>query len=120
MIVSYQFKAGGYILNTISDGAISVNQGMFMAFLFVTIFTAIGGMIAVANTDLPNGIIILISTIISTPLVMIAAGGWSAVAATLPASHFQVFSPEFGGNPYLKIPGIGLSTLLLLLGVQSM
>ncbi|HDL18715.1 MAG TPA: sodium:solute symporter family protein [Bacteroidetes bacterium] len=120
VIVSYQFKAGGYILNTISDGAISVNQGMFMAFLFVTIFTAIGGMIAVANTDLPNGIIILISTIISTPLVMIAAGGWSAVAATLPASHFQVFSPEFGGNPYLKIPGIGLSTLLLLLGVQSM
>ena len=52
VIVSYQFKAGGYILNAISDGAISNDQGMFMAFVFVTVFTAIGGMIAVANTCL--------------------------------------------------------------------
>ncbi|HDJ23235.1 MAG TPA: sodium:solute symporter family protein, partial [Candidatus Aminicenantes bacterium] len=120
VIVSYQFKAGGYILNTISDGQISNAQGTFIAFLFVTIFTAIGGMIAVANTDLPNGIIILTSTILSTPLVIIAAGGWHKIKAILPPSHFQVFSQEFGGNPYLKIPAIGLSTLLLLLGVQSM
>jgi SSS family solute:Na+ symporter len=120
VIVSYQFKAGGYILNAISDGGISVEQGMFMSFVFVTIFTAIGGMIAVANTDLPNGIIILTSTILATPLTIIAAGGWDKIKAILPASHFQVFSQEFGANPYLKIPAIGLSTLLLLLGVQSM
>ncbi|MFW6159802.1 MAG: sodium:solute symporter family protein [Acidobacteriota bacterium] len=120
VIVSYQFKAGGYILNAISDGKISQEQGTFMAFLFVTLFTAIGGMIAVANTDLPNGIIILTSTILSTPLVMWAAGGWSTLKTILPESHFHVFSSEFGGNPYLKIPAIGLSTLLLLLGVQSM
>ncbi|MCP2605156.1 sodium:solute symporter family protein [Candidatus Aminicenantes bacterium AH-873-B07] len=120
VIVSYQFKAGGYILNAISDGAISNDQGMFMAFLFVTIFTAIGGMIAVANTDLPNGIIILSSMILSTPLVIVASGGWSKIRAILPDSHFQVISPEFGGNPYLKIPAIGLSGMLLLLGVQSL
>jgi len=120
VIVSYQFKAGGYILNAISDGAISNEQGMFMAFLFVTIFTAIGGMIAVANTDLPNGIIILSSMILSTPLVIIASGGWAKIRAILPDSHFQVISPEFGGNPYLKIPAIGLSGMLLLLGVQSL
>jgi Na+/proline symporter len=77
-------------------------------------------MIAVANTDLPNGIIILSSTILATPLTIIAAGGWDRIKAILPASHFQVFSQEFGANPYLKIPAIGLSTLLLLLGVQSM
>ncbi len=120
VIVSYQFKAGGYILNAISDGAISVEQGMFMSFVFVTVFTAIGGMIAVANTDLPNGIIILSSTILATPLTIIAAGGWDKIKAILPETHFQVFSQEFGANPYLKIPAIGLSTLLLLLGVQSM
>ncbi len=120
VIVSYQFKAGGYILNAISDGAISNEQGMFMSFLFVTVFTTIGGMIAVANTDLPNGIIILSSTILSTPLVIWAAGGWTKLRAILPDSHFQVISPEFGGNPYLKIPAIGLSGMLLLLGVQSM
>jgi len=120
VIVSYQFKAGGYILNAISDGAISIDQGTFMAFVFVTLFTAIGGMIAIANTDLPNGIIILTSTVIATPIVMATAGSWSKIHSILPASHFQVFSEAFGGNPYLKIPAIGLSGLLLLLGVQSM
>ncbi len=120
VIVSYQFKAGGYILNAISEGAISVDQGIFMSFVFVTVFTAVGGMIAVANTDLPNGIIILTSTILATPLTIIAAGGWERIKVILPETHFQVFSQEFGANPYLKIPAIGLSTLLLLLGVQSM
>ncbi len=117
VIVSYQFKAGGYILNAISDGAISTDQGMIMSALFVTIFTAIGGMIAIANTDLPNGIIILSATIISTPLVILAAG---KIGNVLPPSHFQVFSEEFGANPYLKIPAIALSGMMLLLGVQSM
>lgn len=119
-IVSYQFRAGGYILNVISDGAMSVAQGQFMAALFVILFTVIGGMIAVTNTDLPNGIIIVSSTILSTPLVMLAAGGWDKIKAVLPASHFQVISSQFGGNPYLKIPAIALSTFLLLMGVQSM
>jgi SSS family solute:Na+ symporter len=120
VIVSYQFKAGGYILNAISEGAISVDQGIFMSFVFVTLFTAVGGMIAVANTDLPNGIIILTSTVLATPLTIIAAGGWDKIKAILPETHFQVFSQQFGANPYLKIPAIGLSTLMLLLGVQSM
>jgi Na+/proline symporter len=120
VIVSYQFKAGGYILNAISDGAITNHQGMLMAFIFVTVFTAIGGMVAIANTDLPNGIIILSSTVISTPLVILAVGSWDKLTKILPPAHFEVFSSQFGANPYLKIPAIALSTLLLLLGVQSM
>ncbi|MFZ5515585.1 MAG: sodium:solute symporter family protein [Candidatus Zhuqueibacterota bacterium] len=119
-IVSYQFKAGGYILKTISDGALSDAQGMFFAFLFVTIFTMIGGMVAIANTDLPNGIIILTAMIVSTPLVIIAAGSFSTMAAVLPATHLQVFNPEFTYNPPMKILAIAISTFLLLLGVQSM
>jgi SSS family solute:Na+ symporter/sodium/proline symporter len=75
VIVSYQFKAGGYILNAISDGAISKDQGLFMSAAFVVLFVFIGGMIAIANTDLPNGIIILTSTILATPLVILAAKG---------------------------------------------
>ena len=119
-IVSYQFKAGGYILNTISDGSVSNEQGMFLAFLFVTIFTMIGGMVAIANTDLPNGIIILSAMIISTPLVIIAGGSFGQMHAVLPSTHMQVFNPTFTYNPPLKILAMGISTLLLLLGVQSM
>lgn len=119
-IVSYQFKAGGYILKTISDGAISDAQGMFFAFLFVTIFTMIGGMVAIANTDLPNGIIILTAMIVSTPLVIIAAGSFPTMTEVLPSTHLQVFNPEFTYNPPMKILAIAISTFLLLLGAQSM
>ncbi len=119
-IVSYQFKAGGYILNVISDGSISNEQGMFMAFLFVTIFTMIGGMVAIANTDLPNGIIILAAMIIATPLVIIAGGSFSEMTTVLPSTHMAIFNPTFTYNPPLKIMAMGISTMLLLLGVQSL
>src|SRR5512135_2617753 len=51
-IVSYQFRAGGYILNVITDGAISVELGQMLAAAFVILFTALGGMVAVTHTDL--------------------------------------------------------------------
>ncbi|MGA2296703.1 MAG: sodium:solute symporter family protein [FCB group bacterium] len=119
-IVSYQFRAGGYILNVVTDGAVSVEFGQFIAATFVILFTALGGMIAVAHTDLPNGIIIVLACCIALPFVIITAGGISAPAAVLPPSHFEVFSSQFGKYPVLKGLSYFLATGLLLLGVQSM
>lgn len=119
-IVSYQFRAGGYILNVLTDNAISVADGQIFAALFVILFTAIGGMVAVAHTDLPNGIIIMLACIISAPFVIVAVGGLDMPAKTLPASHLEVFSSNFGKFPVLKGISYFLATMLLLLGVQSM
>ncbi|MEW5900946.1 MAG: hypothetical protein AB1715_05740, partial [Acidobacteriota bacterium] len=52
-IVSYQFVAGGFILNVVTDGKISEPLGTVIAAVFVILFTALGGMIAIAYTDLP-------------------------------------------------------------------
>ncbi len=138
-IVSYQFKAGGYILNVVSDAQITTQQGVFFAFLFVTVFTMIGGMVAIANTDLPNGIVILSALVISTPLVIMEVMGSGLfrflplnefnnllatapdkVAYALPETHRAIFNPTFTYNPTLKILAMGISTMLLLLGVQSL
>lgn len=119
-IVAYQFRAGGYILNVITDGAVSVEMGQTIAAAFVILFVAIGGMVAVAHTDLPNGIIIVAACLLSIPFVVMTAGGWSHAAQVLPASHFEVFPADFGKYPTLKALGYFLSTLLLLMGVQSM
>lgn len=119
-IVSYQFRAGGYILNVVTNGGISVELGQTLAALFVILFTALGGMVAVAHTDLPNGIIILLASCVALPFTVIFAGGWRAASAALPAQHFAVFSANFGQYPALKAGGYFLATLLLLLGVQSM
>ena len=41
---------------------------------FVILFVAIGGMVAVAHTDLPNGIIIVSACLLAVPFVVAAAG----------------------------------------------
>ncbi|MFZ5785133.1 MAG: sodium:solute symporter family protein, partial [Acidobacteriota bacterium] len=87
---------------------------------FVILFVAIGGMVAVAHTDLPNGIIIVLACCLALPFVVATAGGWSNIQQVLPAGHFEVFSPDFGKYPPLKGMSYFLSTLLLLMGVQSM
>ncbi len=119
-IVSYQFRAGGYILNVASGGAISVPVGQAIAAGFVILFTAMGGMLAVAHTDLPNGIIIVLACAAALPFTVAAAGGTAAAAAALPAQHFTVFASDFGAHPALKAGGYFLATLLLLMGIQSM
>lgn len=119
-IVSYQFRAGGYILNVATKGAISVEVGQAISAGFVILFTALGGMVAVAHTDLPNGIIILLACCIALPFVVAVGGGLDSPAEALPAQHFAVFSADFGEYPALKAGGYFLATLLLLLGIQSM
>ena len=119
-IVSYQFRAGGYILNVITNGAISVELGQTITAAFVIGFTALGGMVAVAHTDLPNGIIIVLACLVALPFAVVFAGGWEGTVQALPASHFQVFSEDFGEHPALKAGGYFLATMMLLMGVQSM
>jgi len=119
-IVSYQFRAGGIILNVATDGAISPETGQTIAAVFVILFVTIGGMVAVAHTDLPNGIIIVSACLLSVPFVIAFAGGWAHAHQVLPPGHFQVFSPDFGKYPALKALGYFLSTFFLLMGVQSM
>jgi SSS family solute:Na+ symporter/sodium/proline symporter len=119
-IVSYQFVAGGFILNVVTDGAIPDSTGIIIAAIFVILFTAVGGMVAVAYTDLPNGIIIVLACLLATPIVYVAAGGLPQATQVLDPGHFAVFNPEHGAYPALKFIGYFLATMLLLMGVQSM
>jgi SSS family solute:Na+ symporter/sodium/proline symporter len=120
VIVSYQFVAGGFILNVVTDGAIPSSTGTMIAALFVILFTTLGGMVAIAYTDLPNGIIIVLACLLSIPFVYAAVGGFSQATKVLEPGYFAVVNNQFGANPTLKVAGYFLSTLLLLMGVQSM
>jgi SSS family solute:Na+ symporter len=120
VIVSYQFVAGGFILNVATDGAIPDSVGTIIAATFVILFTALGGMIAIAYTDLPNGIIIVLACLLSVPFVYLAAGGFPEATQALDAGYFAVVNEQFGAHPILKVGGYFLATMLLLMGVQSM
>jgi SSS family solute:Na+ symporter/sodium/proline symporter len=119
-IVSYQFVAGGFILNVITDGKISESTGTILAAVFVILFTVLGGMVTIAYTDLPNGIVIVLACLLSVPFVISSAGGLSGAHAALNPGYFAVVNNQFGVHPWLKAIGYFLSTMFLLMGVQSM
>jgi len=119
-IVSYQFVAGGFILNVVTDGRISESLGTVIAAVFVILFTALGGMVAIAYTDLPNGIIIVLACLLAVPFVYVAAGGLQTAQQALDPGYFAVVNNQFGAHPWLKAIGYFLSTMFLLMGVQSM
>jgi Na+/proline symporter len=106
------------------DSLVSADMGQLLTAILVILFTALGGMIAVAYTDLPNGIIIVIACVLALPFLYLSAGGWAGIhpggAHPLPAAHFATFNPDFGRYPVFKALGYALSTMLLLMGIQSM
>lgn len=113
-IVSYQFRAGGMVLNLVTG--ISVSQGIIITAVFVIGYTVLAGMISVVYTDVVNGVIMTIGLIIAFPFLLKNAGGISGVMAALPESHFQLL----GEMSLLEALGYSLPTMLLLLGESGM
>lgn len=113
-IASYQFRAGGIILNLVAG--IPNKQGMLITAIFVIGYTALAGMISVAYTDIANGSIITLGVIIALPFLILKAGGFSQIATALPPSHFQ----PMGTMNLLKALGYFFPTLFLLMGESNM
>jgi SSS family solute:Na+ symporter/sodium/proline symporter len=115
-ITSYQFIGGGDILHLIFPQVITPILGRYIVAFFVIVFTAIAGMSSVAYMDLFIGLLATVTMSLSLPMLIHRAGGWSAVHAALPATHFQVF----GDLSFIQCLELFLPTCLLLLGNQSM
>ena len=132
-ITSYQFIGGGDILHLIFP-ALSAIQGRCLIAAFVILLTAIAGMSSVAYTDLAIGLLATFTLCIALPVLVHNFGGWSAVHAALPSSHFRIFGDIHPINSYVGtniLPDgtrerissameLFLPTCLLMLGNQSM
>ena len=73
VIVSYQYNAGGAVLQTVLTNdqgisLISAETGTIIAAIFIIAYTMLAGLVSVAYTDVANGIIILLSFIIAIPI----------------------------------------------------
>jgi SSS family solute:Na+ symporter/sodium/proline symporter len=114
-ITSYQFIGGGDILHLIFP-SVTARHGQEIIATFVIVFTAIAGMSSVAYMDLAIGLLATFTLLVALPILAHIAGGWSSIAATLPATHFQVF----GDFTTVRALELFLPTCLLMLGNQSM
>jgi SSS family solute:Na+ symporter/sodium/proline symporter len=115
-ITSYQFVGGGDILHLIFPNFITPVLGQYIIAAFVIVFTAIAGMSSVAYMDVAIGLLATVALIVALPVLTHQAGGWQAVHAALPATHFQIF----GDLSFAQAMELFLPTCLLLLGNQSM
>jgi solute:Na+ symporter, SSS family len=115
-ITSYQFIGGGDILHLVFPTVISATLGKYIIAAFVIVFTAIAGMSSVAYMDVLIGLLATVTMLVSLPILIHHAGGWSAVHAALPATHFQVL----GDLTLMQGFELFLPTCLLMLGNQSM
>lgn len=113
-IASYQFRAGGMVLNLVTG--ISVDQGIIITALFVIGYTVLAGMISVAYTDVVNGIVMILGIAFALPFLIQHAGGWGSIVNALPREHFQVL----GDMSIFEALGYSLPTMLLLLGESNM
>jgi SSS family solute:Na+ symporter/sodium/proline symporter len=113
-IVSYQFRGGGRILN-LAFG-VSERRGTFVLAFFVILFTALAGMSSVAYTDLVIGLVVTAGCLIAFPAMVSRAGGWGAVQAALPPSHFQAL----GSMKWAQALGYFFPTFTLMIGNQTM
>ena len=115
-IVSYQFRGGGWVLNIISGGRISVETAMIVVAAFVILYTLLAGMISVAYLDLMNGIIIILGVFLAIPFLINHVGGFEHIARNVTPRE----NAFLGNMTWVEALGYFVPTLLLALGNGNM
>lgn len=84
VIVSYQFDAGGRVIEVISTGpdgepAIPGLQATIIAAIFVIGYTMIAGLYSLVYMDIVTGTIIILSLVLAFPILFLEAGGIAGI-----------------------------------------
>ncbi len=117
VIVSYQFNAGGAVIEVITGSTVTKETATLIAAVFIIVYTMLAGLKSLASMDIVTGSIITISLLIAFPVLLVKAGGFEGMRTAYEAmqnrsSHMQflhVYSPVHIIN-YL------LPTFLLVMG----
>ncbi|APW99792.1 sodium:proline symporter [Halobiforma lacisalsi AJ5] len=113
-IVSYQFIGLGYVLNVTTG--IPVSQGTLIGTAVIIALAAMGGLMSVAYTDAISAFLMLVGLVIAVPFVVLEAGGWSGITASVPETHLDVL----GDLSALEFFALWAPPLLLILADQNM
>jgi SSS family solute:Na+ symporter len=117
VIVSYQFNAGGAVIEVITGSLVTKKTATLIAAVFIIAYTMLAGLKSLASMDIVTGTIITVSFLIAFPVLLIKAGGFPGMQAAYHAipnrnSHMQfwgVYSP-------VQIINYLLPTFLLVMG----
>jgi SSS family solute:Na+ symporter/sodium/proline symporter len=113
-IAGYQFIGGGRLLHILTG--LEPEVGMAIVCGLVILYTVLAGMTSIVALDVINGLLITAGVLVAAPFALRAAGGWSTLTETLPATHFSVT----GATGIGAALGLFFPTFFLLLGESGM
>ncbi len=125
VIVSYQYNAGGAVLQTIftdvsGNSRLSLETATAIAAIFIVLYTVLAGLLSVVYTDVGNGIIMTIVLVIAFPILWIKAGGWTGMENAFIAQGTPEKLAFFGQLGPLQLINFMLPPFLLVLGDANM
>ncbi len=97
---SAQLTALGIVFNSLSQGAISLDQGILIGAVIVLVYTTFGGMWSVALTDLFQSVVIVVGLIYVAVLASGMAGGFGAVVSHASSAGKFQFWPTGGSKEW--------------------
>jgi len=115
-IVSYQFRGGGWVLNIITEGKISIKTGIIIVAVFVITYTLLAGMISVAYLDIFNGLTMIGGILLALPFLIHHVGGMEYIASNVTPREHTIL----GNMTLIQAMGYFVPTFLLALGNGNM
>jgi Na+/proline symporter len=97
---SAQLTALGIVFNSLSQGAITLNEGIMLGAVIVLVYTTFGGMWSVALTDLFQSVVIVIGLFYVAWLLSGMAGGFTNVVGHAAAANKFDFWPTGGSKEW--------------------
>lgn len=87
-LTAIQIIASSVVLSVMTG--LSYTHSVLAVSVVVTLYSVLGGLWAVAYTDVIQMFLIIIGSAIAIPYALSTAGGWSNVVSTLPAEQFSM------------------------------
>jgi len=121
VIVSYQFNAGGMVLEVILTDEVgkpllTAGTATIIAAIFIVTYTILGGLMSLAYTDIVTGIIITATLIIAFPVLWLKAGGWNGMQAAFAAMGKCQHMKFWGVYSNVEVINYCLPVFLLIMG----
>ena len=98
--VGAMLVAFGVVFESLTS--IPLETGIIGGAIVIFIYTAVGGMWAVAMTDFVQMLIIMIGLLVLLVVVLIDVGGWSAISPQLPEQTFRMLPFQNTGEQWLN------------------
>jgi SSS family solute:Na+ symporter len=121
VIVSYQFNAGGMVLEVIltdeaGNSIFSAGTATIIAAVFIITYTILAGLMSLAYTDIVTGIIVTVTLIVAMPVLWLKAEGWSGMETAFAVMGRPEHMKFWGVYSNIEVINYCLPVFLLIMG----